>query len=131
MQVRNRDLRPRSAGAGIVVLAAVIMLTGAACSSSSDTSGSSPSGGGGGGTATLAMKNFAFTPTTIDVHSGTTTITVTNNGSVQHSFTLDDGSVDQVVNPGQTLTVSVSLTADAAFHCRFHPTLMTGTLKVS
>jgi plastocyanin len=127
MQLRRRQGAVKVVGANAVVVAVVLMLTGAACSSSGGGGGTSPAAGG----ATLAMKDFAFTPTTVNVHSGATTITITNNGSVQHSFTLNDGSVDQVVNPGQTVTVSVDLTADAAFHCRFHPTQMTGTLKVS
>jgi plastocyanin len=110
----------------VVIGAALALSTlGVACNSSS---GSSPSGSGG---VTLTMKDFAFTPTTLTVPSGTSTITVTNTGSVQHSFTLDDGSVDQTVQPGQTVTVTVNLSGDAAFHCKFHPTQMMGTLTMS
>lgn len=113
----------------LIGAALALSLFGAACSSSSGgSSGGSPSGSGG---ATLSMKNFAFTPTTLTVPSGTSTITVTNTGSVPHSFTLNDGSVDQTVQPGQTVTVTVNLSGDAAFHCKFHPTQMKGTLTVS
>jgi plastocyanin len=106
--------------------ALALSMLGVACSSSG--SGSAPSGSGG---VTLTMKDFAFSPTTLAVHSGPTTITVTNTGSVQHSFTLNDGSVDQTVQPGQTVSVTVNLSGDAGFHCRFHPTQMKGTLTVS
>lgn len=112
-----------------VVIGAAVALSmlGVACSSSNGGS-SSPAGAGG---VTLTMKNFAFSPTTLAVHSGPTQITLTNTGSVEHSFTLNDGSVDQTVQPGQTLTVTVNLSGDAAFHCKFHPTQMKGTLTVS
>jgi plastocyanin len=119
-------------GTAAVVLG--LALTGAACSSSSGA-GSSPSSASasspaaGGATATLHIKDFAFEPSTLPVGSGPTTISITNTGSVAHSFTLNDGSVDQVVQPGQTVSVTVDLTADAPFHCKFHAQ-MTGTLKV-
>ena len=119
-----------------VLLAAVLALTlvGAACSSNGNggSSGSSGSSGSTGAAAdvTMTVKNFAFEPSTVNVSSGSTTIAITNTGSTVHSFTLDDGSVTQDIQPGETQTVTVNLTADAGFHCKYHPTTMTGTLKV-
>ena len=55
---------------------------------------------------------------------------ITNTGAVEHSFTLDDDSVSQDIEPGETQTVTVDITADAGFHCKYHPTQMTGTLTV-
>jgi plastocyanin len=113
--------------------ALVLALLGAACSGTSGGNGSPSSGGGGSsssGGVTIAMSNFSFTPPVLQLPSGQTTITLTNNAPIPHTFTLNDGSVDQVVQPGQTVTVTVNLTADAPFHCRFHPTKMTGTLQV-
>jgi plastocyanin len=104
-----------------VLGAAMVALLGAACSSSDDT--------GGGGT-TLEIVDFSFEPSTLQVPSGSTTITITNNGAVEHSFTLDDDSVSQDVEPGETATVTVDLSADAPFHCEYHPDQMTGTLTV-
>jgi plastocyanin len=114
----------------LIMLAAVLalMLTSAACSS--DDGGGSTDGGG---TAdmTVTVKDFEFDPSTIDVASGETTIEVTNTGAVEHSFTLDDDSVSQDIEPGESQTVTVNLTATAGFHCKYHPEQMTGTLNVS
>jgi plastocyanin len=65
------------------------------------------------------------------VSSGTTTITVVNDGSVEHNFSLDDGTVSQDVEPGETTTVTVDVSADAGFYCKYHPSQMTGTLNLS
>lgn len=112
--------------AGVLVMA----LSAAACSSSDGGgSGGSTTSVQGGGSAALTVKDFAFDPVTLDVPSGTTTITVTNEGPATHSFTMDDGSATVDIEPGQSVSVTVNITADAMFHCRFHPQ-MTGTLKV-
>ncbi len=113
-----------------VMLAAVAALTlvGAACSSDDgDTSGD----GAGAADMTVTVKDFEFDPSTIDVSSGETTIEITNTGAVEHSFTLDDDSVSQDIEPGESQTVTVNLTATAGFHCKYHPDQMTGTLQVS
>jgi len=118
-----------------VVLAGVfaLALTAAGCSSSDDGGSSSAtapaSSGAGGGTAALTVKDFAFDPVSLSVTAGETTITVTNEGAVEHSFTLDDESVSQDIAPGASETVTVNVSADAGFHCKYH-TSMTGTLTV-
>ncbi len=114
----------------LAMLAAVFALTLAtsACSSSGNSGGSS--GSGAAANVTITVKDFQFDPSTINVSSGATTIEITNTGSTVHSFTLDDGSVSQDIQPGETQTVTVNVTADAGFHCKYHPTQMTGTLKV-
>lgn len=113
------------------LLVAVVTLTlvGAACSSGGDGSGGG-SPASGGATATLGIMDFQFEPQTLNVSSGQTTITITNDGAVEHSFTLDDESVDQDVEPGETVTVTVDVSADAPFHCKYHPDQMMGTLTV-
>jgi plastocyanin len=114
----------------LIMPAAVLalMLTGAACSS--DDGGGSTDGGGAAD-MTVTVKDFEFDPSTIDVSSGETTIEVTNTGAVEHSFTLDDDSVSQDIEPGESQTVTVNLTATTGFHCKYHPEQMTGTLNVS
>ena len=114
-----------------VMFAAVIalMLVGAACSS--DDGGSSGDGGAAAADMTVTVKDFEFDPSTIDVSSGETTIEITNTGAVEHSFTLDDDSVSQDIEPGESQTVTVNLTATTGFHCKYHPDQMTGTLQVS
>ncbi len=80
---------------------------------------------------TVTVKDFEFDPSTIDLSSGETTIEITNTGAVEHSFTLDDDSVSQDIEPGESQTVTVNLTATTGFHCKYHPDQMTGTLQVS
>jgi iron uptake system component EfeO len=114
-----------------VTLATVfaLSLVTAACSSNDNSGGAS--GSGAAANVTITVKDFQFDPSTVDVSSGSTTIEITNTGSTVHSFTLDDGSVSQDIQPGETQTVTVDVTADAGFHCKYHPTQMTGTLKVA
>jgi len=121
--------------AGLFVLSLVV----AACSNddggggTTDTTGgatgtTADTGSGGGGT-TITIAGFAFDPDTITV-SGPTEVTVTNDDSTTHTFTLDDGSVDQTVEPGATETVTVDVSASTGFHCNIHPQ-MTGQIEVS
>jgi plastocyanin len=80
-----------------------------------------------GGAVAIQMTDFAFNPTFVKVPSGTTSITVslTNNGQHQHTFTMPSQSVDQVLNPGQSATVTVTVPKSGAvmFYCRFHKQL--------
>jgi plastocyanin len=121
--------------AGLFVLSLVV----AACSSddngggTTDTTGgatgtTAETGSGGGGT-TITIAGFAFDPDTITV-SGPTEVTVTNDDSTTHTFTLDDGSVDETVEPGATETVTIDVSASTGFHCNIHPQ-MTGQIEVS
>jgi plastocyanin len=120
-------MRGRMLWIAVVGAALVLTLVGTACSKGDPGGDATPASGG----LTLGVKDFQFDPSTLEVKSGTTTITVTNTGSMEHSFTLDDGSVSQDIDPGESQTVTVNLTADAGFHCKYHPTQMTGTLNVA
>ena len=117
----------------------VLSLVAAACSSddngggTTDTTGgatgtTAETGSGGGGT-TITIAGFAFDPDTITV-SGPTEVTVTNEDSATHTFTLDDGSVDETIEPGATKTVTVDVSASTGFHCNIHPQ-MTGQIEVA
>ncbi len=119
-------------GAGLVLLVVLLM---AACGGSDSDGGGGGEGGGGDGEAglTLTIKDFAFDPDTLSAPGGQqATVTVTNEDSATHSFTLDDGGVSRDVPPGQTVEVTVPFPASgtAGFHCRFH-TSMTGTLQAA
>ena len=123
--------------AGLFVLSLVV----AACSSDDNGGGTTATTGGatgstaatgsagGGGGTTITIAGFAFDPDTITV-SGPTEVTVTNEDSTTHTFTLDDGSVDETVEPGKTATVTVDVSASTGFHCNIHPQ-MTGQIEVS
>ena len=122
--------------AGLFVLSLVV----AACSSDDNGGGTTATtggatgttaatGGGGGGGTTITIAGFAFDPDTITL-SGPTEVTVTNEDTTTHTFTLDDGSVDETIEPGATVTVTVDVSAATGFHCNIHPQ-MTGQIEVS
>jgi plastocyanin len=116
----------RERATSLVVLLAVVVLAGPACSSDDD------GGGGGGGTAdqTITIKDLAFVPTELTV-SGSTTIEVVNDDTVEHSFTLDDDSVSQDVEGGESATVTIDPAASIGWHCEYHPDTMKGNITVS
>jgi plastocyanin len=122
----------RGIRSGAISAVLALMFAGSACGSDDD-------GGGGGDTGTppgsdselaIAAQDFQFSPSSLTVPSGASTITVTNEGDVEHSFTLDDDSVSEDVEPGESISVTVDITEDAGFHCEYHPDQMTGTLSV-
>jgi len=129
---------------GTILAVVTLALVAAACSSNNSPSGStSPaatsaatsgatsaatSGAVSSGTKIVA-QNFAFSPSTVNVSSGSVTLTVTNKDSTEHTFTLDDGSSSTNLAPGATVTIKLNLTKTVGWHCTIHPT-MTGTLKV-
>ena len=90
--------------------------------------GGSPSESAGGG-ADLTIVSFAFSPTELSVTEGQT-ITITNTADIAHTFTTDDGAIDQTVSPGKTVDVTLTGVTSGGFHCRFH-SQMTGTLTVA
>lgn len=82
------------------------------------------------GAAAINIADFTFEPTSLAVASGSTEITITNADSADHTFTLDDDSVDQAVAAGENVSVTVELSESVGFHCEIHPD-MTGTLEVA
>ena len=113
--------------AGVSLLAFALLA--AACGGGgTGGGGGGETGGGGGGRADLTIANFSFEPSTLQVSEGQT-ITVTNEDSVAHTFTTDDGAVDVQVGGGETVEVTLSGVSSGGFHCEFHPS-MTGTLEV-
>ena len=123
------------------VLAIAIVFVAAACSSSASSTASSTasspaasSGGdaGGGATskATITVADFAFDPSSVDVSAGKVTLTVTNDDSTAHTFTLDDDSSDTSLPAGETQTIQLDLSQTVGWHCSIHPS-MTGTLNVA
>jgi plastocyanin len=80
---------------------------------------------GDGDTAELAMEldDFYFGPTYVHGAPGQTVkIELENEGEVDHTFTIDDQSIDETVPPGESATVEVTLPSDGnlAFYCRLH-----------
>jgi plastocyanin len=117
--------------AGVFALSLVLAACGGDDDGGDETGGggeTAETGGGGGGTS-ITIAGFAFDPNTISV-SGPTEVTITNEDEAAHTFTLDDGSVDQEIAAGESATVTVDVTETTGFVCRFH-SQMTGTVEVA
>ncbi len=130
-----------------VISIAVLSLTliGTACSKNdSGGTGGSPSGAGSASGCTdanavdltadnpftITVKDFAFNPNCFKAAS-TSSITIVNNDSVDHTFTIDGTQVDAPLPAGQTFNgESAGLAAGTyQFHCKIHPQ-MTGSVIV-
>ncbi|MEX1008388.1 MAG: cupredoxin domain-containing protein [Acidimicrobiia bacterium] len=78
--------------------------------------------------ATLEEKlgDKYFNPTFIKAKAGEKiTFQVKNKGSLPHTFTSDDLSIDKQINPGKSTKFTVTVPSDGAvfqFHCQYHET---------
>jgi plastocyanin len=74
------------------------------------------------GSADIELDDFYFKKTFIKAPAGSVTVDLVNEGSAQHSFTIDDQNIDVVVSSGQTKTVTLTAsdTAPTTFYCKFH-----------
>jgi plastocyanin len=108
---------------------------------SSPTTAASDAGGGyGGGSSSgssnpvaasgaLTIKGFAFAPSTLKVKKGER-VTVTNDDSATHTWTLDDKSFDAgKLAPGKSASHTFDSTGSFSYHCEIH-TSMKGTIEV-
>ena len=100
-----------------------------ACGDDGDTTGTtgitdSPAAGSGGGDLELAIGDRFFEPTTLSAPPGeTVSLTIVNDGALDHTFTVDDAGVDEVVPAGERVEIELTVPeGDAATcYCRFHP----------
>ena len=80
----------------------------------------------------VEIKGFAFNPQQLTVKPGAQ-IVVTNQDSVGHTLTADDGKSFNIgiINQGQSATITApTVPGSYAFHCTPHP-YMKGTLVVA
>jgi plastocyanin len=91
-----------------------------------ETEPASPTEGDGG--ADLTIVSFSFSPSNLRVTDGDT-ITVANISDTSHTFTTDDGAIDETVGAGEEIQVPIEGVASQGFHCEFH-SQMTGKLRV-
>jgi plastocyanin len=114
-----------------LAVAALLALGASACSGNSSTgdTGGATDGGGGSADQTITISDFTFDPSSLTVQ-GSTTIEVVNQDDTEHSFTLDDDSVSQDVEGGESATVTNEPAASIGFHCEYHPDTMKGTITV-
>jgi len=128
-------MRKSSAVAAVAALAAVSIAVAALGAGATTAGKSNPvklsgtvsvkgTGTATGGNIAIQTTDFAFSPTFVKVPSGVTSVTVklTNPSQHQHTFTVPSQNIDQVLAPGQSATVTVTVPAKSAvlFYCRFH-----------
>jgi plastocyanin len=116
----------RSALVGAILILALVA---ASCGGDEGNGGDGGADTGGGGATSITIAGFAYDPSTVTVSSGATDIEITNEDDTDHTFTLDDDSVDQEIAAGESATVTVDVSSTTGFHCTIHPD-MTGTLEV-
>ena len=79
---------------------------------------------------TVDIKGFAFSPKEIELEAGEE-LTITNDDSTEHTFTLDDGSYDSGhIEAGSTVTHTFDEAGSYSYHCEIHAS-MKGTVTVS
>jgi hypothetical protein len=145
----------------VVALAAAVMLAVAGCSSGNGGSGSGgggagttagggdggyggggqetttsggAAGGAGSGETTLTAQGLKWSETALSLPKGTTSLKVVNSDSVEHSFTSEQLNVDQDIEGGEDADVTLDLSnvsGSVAFHCKYHPSIMKGTIQVT
>ncbi|MEW6059816.1 MAG: cupredoxin domain-containing protein [Actinomycetota bacterium] len=128
-----------------LVLVATLALFGAACSSDGNGGGSAYGGGMGSSDGcteanavdlsgdnpfTITIGDFAFQPNCVKAASASS-ITIVNNDSVSHTFTIDGTQVDVTIPAGETFNGESAGLAPGTyeFYCSLHPD-MTGTIFV-
>ncbi len=130
----------RGLAIGALVLATLFVATACSSSSSSTPAGGStssepPTNVAGKSSTTMSAENFFFTPATLDGTAGQKlTITLSNDGSVPHNFSIDDQSINVTLEPGQQKDIQVAFpeSGSVQFYCSFHRSSgMVGLLEVA
>ena len=117
-----------------LAVAALLALAGCSSSSSSAPGAASPvapsaTGSGAVGGTTVAIKDFAFNPATIQAKVGQS-VTWTNQDSTAHTVTLDDKSVDSGnIQASATYSHAFTQAGTFTYHCSIHQQ-MKGTVTV-
>ena len=75
------------------------------------------------GQNTISIKNMNFEPANLEVSKGTT-ITWTNNDSVAHTVTSDNGKFESgQLAAGKTFEFTFNEVGSFSYHCSNHPTM--------
>jgi amicyanin len=84
-------------------------------------------------TSSVAIQNFAFSPSSITVKVGTT-VTWTNKDSIAHTVTSDDGVAggpnSQLIDQNKTYSFTFTKAGTYTYHCTPH-SYMKGTVTVT
>jgi plastocyanin len=112
----------------LIVSIMVLTLVLAACSAKSTATPIPPSSGS---TADVAIANFSFSPDTLTVKVGTT-VTWTNQDSVEHTVTSDTGLFDSgALAQGKTFSYTFTAAGTYPYHCTPHHAKMAGSVVVT
>lgn len=107
----------------------VVQSTDNSPTSSMGTSTTNP-GGGGNESESIEMVQTSFVPTELVVPVGTT-VTWTNNDTIAHTTTADDGAWDSAtMSPEDTFVFTFDRAGTYEFFCSIHPSTMRGTIQV-
>ncbi len=78
----------------------------------------------------ILIEGFAFSVPTLSISAGDT-VTWTNNDTVPHTATADDGSFDTgSISAGESASITFDTPGTYTYKCAFHPG-MTGTIVVN
>jgi len=87
------------------------------------------------GETKVEIDDYYFSPTLLKGKPGQkVTLELENEGSVEHSFTIDSQSIDKVIAPGKDVKVTVTMpkSGSVSFYCKFHKSSgMAGALVTS
>ena len=119
-----------------IVISVLVAFSAAACS---DGEGEPAEGGGSGAescdapveTDSIQIADLAFDPACVQLPAGTATLSVANNDSTDHTFTISEADLNEDIDPGEDAGVDVSALTEGTypFRCTIHPQ-MTGVLTV-
>lgn len=100
----------------------VLALAAAACGGDQPASGDITTGAAPAGATALIARDNEFSPSTLQLPAGDTSISVTNTGDSAHNFVIDGLDVSSgTIEPGDTVTANFVLPAGGAeFVCTFH-----------
>ena len=117
----------------VALFAAALLV--AACGGGDDATETAPDNDAGGAQplpVTVTAANLAFDQDALTAHAThEVELTLVNDDSTAHTFTIDELDVDVEAGPGEeaTTTFTPDEIGTLEFYCRFHPA-MKGELKV-
>jgi plastocyanin len=115
-------MRSSRLGTSVVAIAPIglLLFASAGCSSSPKASCSEPRA-----TTTVSIADMRFSPGCVAA-SSTATLTIENDDSLPHTFTIQGTGTDVSIDPGKTASVPLSGLAPGIYPviCRFHPQMV-------
>lgn len=122
---------PATAAAPATAGAPVSAAPASATAAASSAAACAPAAAGVAATVKVTIKNFAFSPEPVTAKVGDV-IGWTNNDSISHTATLDDGScTTDTIGAGTTLALVFSAPGTYPYHCSIHPTQMMGKITIT